>query len=83
MPIYMVDRRFASPLNVEEFAAAGQQLSPCLDAREVKWISSHLSSDGTHSICVFEAVDAEAVREANRTAGLPFDKVWQAVRFTP
>jgi hypothetical protein len=83
MPIYVVNRSFENPLKVEDFAAAGKVLMPCLEARDVKWVSSHLSSDGTHSICVYEAVDAESVREANRTAGMPFDKVWQAVRFTP
>jgi hypothetical protein len=83
MPIYMVDRRFANPVKVEEFTAAGKVLMPCLEARDVKWISSHLASDGMHSICVYEALDAEAVREANRTAGVPFERVWQAELLTP
>jgi hypothetical protein len=29
-------------------------------------------------ICVYEAPDAEAVRKANTTAKLPFERVWSA-----
>lgn len=83
MPIYMCERTFASPLTVDGFGAAGQVLAPCLEARDVKWLASHLASDGRRSVCVFEAADAESVREANHTAGLPFDQIWAAQRFVP
>ena len=83
MPIYMVDRSFDKPLSVEEFAAGGRVLEPCLQARDVKWVASHLAADGKRSVCVYDAVDAESEREANRVAGMPFDKVWAALKFTP
>jgi hypothetical protein len=76
MAIYMVERVFAQPLSEADFAAGGKALAPCLEARDVKWVASHFSTDGTRSMCLFEATDAEAVREANRTAGLPFERVW-------
>jgi hypothetical protein len=31
--------------------------------------------------CEFEAPDAEAVREALRSAGIPFDRVWSTQMF--
>ena len=34
-------------------------------------------------ICLYRAPDAEAVRKANRTAGLPFDRVWPARALVP
>jgi len=83
MAIFMCERTFATPLTEADFAAAGQVLGPCLQAREVTWVGSNFATDGTKSICMFEAADAERVREANRTAGLPFDKVWAAHAYRP
>ena len=61
----------------------GKALLPCLQARDVKWVGSNLAADGTRSICMFEANDAEAIREANRTAGLPFERIWAARVYSP
>jgi Protein of unknown function (DUF4242) len=83
MAIFLCERTFSPPLTPSQFAAGGEVLAPCLQARNVAWVASHLATDGARCICVFDAADAEAVRDANRTAGLPFDKVWPAQRFTP
>lgn len=42
-----------------------------------------LSSDRRYGVCEFEAPDAEAVRVAHHTAGVPFVRVWTGERFTP
>jgi hypothetical protein len=34
-------------------------------------------------ICLYQAPDAEAVRHANRMAGVPFDRVWPAQVLAP
>ena len=83
MPIFMCERTFASPITEADFGAAGKVLQRCIDAREVKWLGSNFATDGTRSICMYEAADADRVREANRTAGLPFDKVWPAHAYRP
>jgi len=83
MPIFMCERTFAKALSEEEFAAGGKALAPCIAERDVRWVASHFSADGLRSVCVYEAADAERVREANRTAGMPFDKVWPARLYTP
>ena len=76
MPIYVVERMFNPPLTLAEFTAAGEKLGPCIKERDVTHIATHLATDGSRSVCVFEAADAERVREANRVAGLPFERVW-------
>jgi uncharacterized protein DUF4242 len=81
MPIFIVERVFSPPITEAQLKASGEKLHPCLDERDVKAIRSYFSPDGTRSICVFEAADAERVREANRTAGAPFERVWQATKF--
>ena len=37
-----------------------------------------IASDGTRCVCVYEADNAEAVRRANRSAGVGFENVWAA-----
>ncbi|HET9990765.1 MAG TPA: nickel-binding protein [Kofleriaceae bacterium] len=81
MPIFVVERVFSPPITEAQFTASGEALHPCIEERDVTAIESFLSPDGSRSICVFEAADAERVREANRTAGAPFEKVWLAKKF--
>jgi hypothetical protein len=49
-----------------------------MDLYDVRLLCSYLSADGCRTICVFQAPDAEAVRHANRQAGLAFERVWTA-----
>ena len=81
MPIFVVERQFSPPITEAQFAAAGVALAKCIEERDVKHIASHFAADGSRSVCFFDAADAERVREANRTAGAPFERVWQARRF--
>lgn len=83
MPIFVCERTFSPPISEANFAAGGELLAPCLQAREAKWVTSNFATDGSKSVCLFEARDAEAIREANRTAGLPFDRVWAATVYKP
>ena len=81
MPIYMVEREFSPEMTDADFAKGGEVLAPCIKERDITWVASHLSADGRRSVCVFEAADAERIRVANRTAGLPFTAVWPAKLF--
>ena len=81
MPIFMVERVFVPAISEEQFMQAGKAIGPCIAERDVTHISSHFALDGSRSICMYEAADAERVREANRTAGAPFEKVWLAKKF--
>ncbi|HUJ56972.1 MAG TPA: DUF4242 domain-containing protein [Kofleriaceae bacterium] len=83
MPIFMVDRTFSPALSEADFAAGGRALQPCIDERHVQWLGSNLAADGSRSVCMYEAADAERIREANRVAGVPFDRVWEARMYRP
>jgi hypothetical protein len=39
---------------------------------------SYLSTDRRRMVCAFEAPDAEAVRTSFRSAGISFERVWDA-----
>lgn len=78
MAIIMVERVFVPAVTEEQFVEAGKALRPCIEERDIKHLASHFAADGSRSICMYEAADAERVREANRTAGAPFERVWLA-----
>jgi hypothetical protein len=78
MPHVIVEYAFDPPITEEEFDRMAEQLDPCLEGRDVRWVQSFLSLDRRRRICVFEAPDAEAVREAYRSARIGFERAWAA-----
>ena len=58
----------------EAMAASG----PCFETNGVAALSTYFAADLSRIVCVFSAVDAEAVRRANRERGLPFTRAWAA-----
>jgi hypothetical protein len=86
MPILVVEERFDPPVDVSKAnpnAENADKLSPCLPTYDVKWVASFLGSDGSRCVCVYDAPSADAVRQAYRTAGVPFEAVWPAQHFKP
>lgn len=79
----IVERTFETPLGEADHKAAGDRLAPCLEVHGVRWIRSYFSADRRRMICEYEAPDAEAVRLANRSAGVTFDRVWNADLLVP
>jgi hypothetical protein len=74
----LVEQVFQEPLTDERFAVLSRQLDPCLEVRNGAWRRSALALDKLSIVCEFEAPDAESVREAFRSSGIPFERVWTA-----
>jgi Protein of unknown function (DUF4242) len=74
----LVEYAFDPPATDKDFSASETRLKPCLEARGITWQRSYISKDRRRRICVFEAVDAEAVRTAYHSAGVKFERVWSA-----
>jgi hypothetical protein len=74
----LLDKHTFAELNCMEHSFAS-----CFSLHQVRALRSYFSKDRKRMICLYEAPDAEAVRIANRTAGLPFDSVWSADVFYP
>lgn len=73
MPLFMVERNFASALN-----ASIEDVKAVVDINTivgVKWLHSFLSADKRKTYCLYEAESGDAIREAARRAGLPADIV--------
>ena len=74
----IVEQVFTEPFNDEQYAKFSKKLDPCLEVREGLWRRSSLSLDRLRMTCEFEAPDAAAVREAFRTAEIPYERAWTA-----
>jgi hypothetical protein len=75
MPRFIVTRTLP-PLTAEQLDQIGRKVvSVCGEMPGVEWVRSHLTADGKHSFCEFEAPNAEACREHAVRAELPVDDV--------
>ena len=79
----MMEQFFDPPLSDEEYGKLAQKVDPCLDQHNAIWIRSYIAADKKRCVCEFEALDAESVREAFRSAGVPFERVWAAELLEP
>ena len=81
MPRFIIERQFADRLEVTKEAAASIQRIN--DDVGVKWIFSFLSADKRKTYCLYEAPNAEAIREAARRANVPADRIIEVDEINP
>ncbi|SRR5258706_11079045 len=77
----VMEQTFETAMTDQQLSDFAKRLDPCLDLRDGTWARSYLSNDRRRMFCEFEAPDADSVREALRTAAIPFDRVWSAEVF--
>jgi len=73
MPVFMIERNFAEELEVSADVAAG--VKKINEDAGVQWLVSFLSADKKKTYCLYEASDADSIREAAANAGLPADVI--------
>jgi hypothetical protein len=76
MAFVVVETTYDPPLTDEQRRTEQARLDPCLELRGARWIQSFEAPDRRRKICLFQAPDAEAVREALRSSRIAFDRVW-------
>jgi hypothetical protein len=74
MALVVVEYQFATAPTEE----AVRKLETCLLVREVQRVASYRARDGLRQVSIFEASDAESVREAHRSSSMPFAACWNA-----
>src|SRR5262245_3565486 len=73
MPRFIIERNFAEQLEVNrDVATAVTQVN--MDVG-VQWLFSFLSADKKKTYCLYEAPNAEAIREAARRLNIPADVI--------
>jgi hypothetical protein len=81
MPYLVIEYSFNPPLPDEMNQQAFAALKPCLEMRGIRRLRSYVSTDRNWGICEYEAADAESVREAYRSAKIPYAKIHLADLF--
>jgi hypothetical protein len=79
--LYLIERNFAEQLDLDALDDEGIKLVN--DEIGVRWVYSFLSADRKKSYCLYEAPDAEAIREAAARAGLPADVIISVEQYVP
>lgn len=73
MALFLIERNFAEQLNLSpEAAAAVKKVNADVG---VNWLYSFLSADKKKTYCLYEAPNAEMIREAARRNNLPADVI--------
>ena len=80
MKLYTIRRRQAwnSPEEVQAIGKRAKEVADSDFPGEVRWIRSYViaDDDGTlGSVCVYQAVDADAIRRHAHRVGMPADEI--------
>lgn len=81
MPLYLIERQFAEPLEIS--AASAARIKRINDEVGVKWMNSFLSADKMKTYCLYEGPNVETIREAARRSELPADVVVEVCQVDP
>ena len=79
----LVERSFEAPVSLRDIQDIEDAGRWCLETRNVRFIRTFFSAGHTRMACLYEAPDAESVRQAQREAGVPFDDAWSFRKIGP
>ena len=72
----MVERSFDEPVTLQSIQEIENAGIGCLETRNVRFIRTFFSANRKRMLCLYEAPDAESVRQSQREAGVPFTDAW-------
>ena len=73
MPRFIIERNFAEQVEVNRDIVSG--ITQVNSDVGVQWLFSFLSADKKKTYCLYEAPNAEAIREAARRLNIPADVI--------
>ena len=83
MPLFLIEREFVENADGEVAAPGVAETIDYNERHDLKWLFSFLSSDRRRSYCLYEAVDADALRKHAEDLGVPADKIVEVGEFNP
>ena len=81
MPLFLIERNFAEQLEVNRDSAA--EVRQVNDTVGILWLFYFLSADKKKTDCVYEAPNAEAIREAAQRLNIPADVIVEVGELRP
>ena len=87
MPIYAAERDLPG-ITMDQLAGAQRAAietseRSTAEGRPVRYIRSMYIPSEAHVTCLFEASNADSVRDVNERAGIPFTRIVEAMDLTP
>ena len=76
MALFLIERNLAETIELD---AGNAEIRRINDDVGVRWLYSFLSADKKKTYCLYEASDADAIREAARRANLPADLIVEVI----
>jgi hypothetical protein len=81
MPLFLIERNFAEQLEVNRDDVL--QVNQVNADVGIQWLFSFLSADKKKSYCLYEAPNAEAIREAAQRLNVPADVIIEVGEVRP
>jgi hypothetical protein len=81
MPLFVIERHFAEQIEMTRDRAS--EITLINADVGVQWLFSFLSADRKKSYCLYEAPNAEMIREAARRAHVPADVIVEVSELRP
>lgn len=78
MPRYLVTRTFPDGLAIPMTEAGAQACQGVVETNAdqgVTWIQSYVTPDRTHTFCIYDAPDPDAIRRVAKSNQLPVDAI--------
>jgi hypothetical protein len=87
MTVYMVERNLKG-ISMEQLAGAqkaaiGKAAEMKAGGTDIRYIRSTFAPEEGTCLCLFEAGDKAQVKQLNEEAGLPFNRIVEALDLTP
>jgi len=79
----VLERTLRQPMDESAIRDAAARGEECLKDWGCRIVWSFLSIDGRRCLCVFEAPDAESVRQAQGRTSMPYERAWPATVHEP
>jgi hypothetical protein len=81
MPLFLIERNFAEQLEVSRDDVL--QVTQVNADVGIQWLFSFLSADKKKTYCLYEAPNAEAIREAAQRLNVPADEITEVGELRP
>jgi hypothetical protein len=81
MPLFLIERNFAEQLEVNRDDVL--QVTQVNADVGIQWLFSFLSADKKKTYCLYEAPNAEAIREAAQRLNVPADVIIEVGELRP
>jgi hypothetical protein len=74
VPRFMITRTLP-PLTPEQLEVVRADSTRACNELGITWVRSHITADGKHSFCEYDAPGEDVVREHSRITGIPIDQI--------